>query len=83
MESGHGEAAITLIEAGADRERVTVGLFGRSWLFDNRALTLTTSVCIRSYRRTLMARHPKRLMESVNENRRRSESMSYRELALE
>jgi 26S proteasome non-ATPase regulatory subunit 10 len=29
MESGHGEAAITLIEAGADRERVTIGLFGR------------------------------------------------------
>lgn len=24
MESGHGEAAVTLIEAGADRERVSV-----------------------------------------------------------
>ena len=24
MESGHGEAAVTLIEAGADRERVCV-----------------------------------------------------------
>lgn len=26
MESGHGEAAVVLIEAGADRERVSLGL---------------------------------------------------------
>jgi hypothetical protein len=26
MESGHGEAAVILLEAGADRERVSVGV---------------------------------------------------------
>lgn len=28
MESGHGEAAVILLEAGADRERVSVGACG-------------------------------------------------------
>lgn len=31
MESGHGEAAAVLIEAGADRERVSIPRF--VWLF--------------------------------------------------
>jgi hypothetical protein len=42
MESGHGEAAITLIEAGADRERVRTPL-SRLLRLDMRAY-LTESV---------------------------------------